>query len=548
VSTSIQVQADNTSVYPLKIYENFDFKNPNYKKIIQHRITILEKLKNNTELLKSVMKHYSMNPADFIQDWGMTYDPRNASKKNIPTSMPFILFPKQREFIEFIHESVEIEEDGIGEKSRDAGLSWCAVGYTAWSFLFVPGSSTGWGSRTASLVDTSGAMDSIFEKIRYFLKYIPDIFYPRFKDDKGVYRKFSVVKDAYRMKIVNGLGGASITGEGGDEIGRGGRKTLYIVDESASLENQEATDAALSQNTNVRIDISTPKGVGNSFHKRRISGSVRVFTIHWKDDPRKDEAWYEKQKEKYDAVIVAQEIDINYEASVNNICIPHKWIMSAVDFIPNPSGVTTVGFDVAYDGTDTNVRATMIGMSITELDEWDRDESDGDTAVSTRRVYQYCKLNNVEYINFDAIGVGAGASSEFKRLDAQEKYYKPTITGVKVSETPSDGHFKETDHLKKDMLLNLRAELWWDARTRFEKTYEHVNGIKVHPLDELISIPNDIELIRELSTPKFEIQTSGKIKIESKEQMRKRGVKSPNKADAVLLCLAPKETFDLGMF
>jgi Pyruvate/2-oxoacid:ferredoxin oxidoreductase delta subunit len=86
--------------------------------------------------------------------------------------------------------------------------------------------------------------------------------------------------------------GASITGEGGDNIGRGGRSSVYFVDEAAFVERPALVDRALSQTTRVRDRRETPNGPGNGFAEKRFSGRLPVFTFHWRDDPRKDEAWY----------------------------------------------------------------------------------------------------------------------------------------------------------------------------------------------------------------------------------------------------------------
>ncbi len=77
------------------------------------------------------------------------------------------------------------------------------------------------------------------------------------------------------------------------------------------------------------------------------------------------------------------------------------------------------------------------------------------------------------------------------------------------------------------MFKNLKAELWWLVRTRFEKTYEYVTGIKKHLLEDLISIPNHPQLIAELSMPLHFRTENGKIQIESKDQMRTRSQKTP---------------------
>jgi hypothetical protein len=107
-----------------------------------------------------------------------------------------------------------------------------------------------------------------------------------------------------------------------------------------------------------------------------------------------------------------------------------------------------------------------------------------------------------------SIGIGAGVVDRMRELGLP-------VRGVNVGESPA------TD---RDRYMRLRDELWWLARAWFE--------------GRDVVIPPDQGLIAELVSPKYKIESSGKIKIESKDDMRKRGVKSPNKADALCLTFA----------
>ena len=61
----------------------------------------------------------------------------------------------------------------------------------------------------------------------------------------------------------------------------------------------------------------------------------------------------------------------------------------------------------------------------------------------------------------------------------------------------------------------------------------------------MISLSSDIPdleyLKAELSRPRVDYDNNGKVRVESKKDMRKRGIPSPNKADALVMCFAPKE-------
>ena len=83
----------------------------------------------------------------------------------------------------------------------------------------------------------------------------------------------------------------------------------------------------------------------------------------------------------------------------------------------------------------------------------------------------------------------------------------------------------------KDKFANLRAESYKHLSELFE------NGE--------ISIPDDLELIAQLSSIKYKFNSSGQLQIESKEDMKKRGVKSPDKADALALAFMEAAPRDL---
>ena len=87
----------------------------------------------------------------------------------------------------------------------------------------------------------------------------------------------------------------------------------------------------------------------------------------------------------------------------------------------------------------------------------------------------------------------------------------------------------------KERFRNLRAEMWWNLRARFERAYEFLEKGITHPLEDMISIPNHAQLIAELSTVLVEHTETGKIQLESKKAMKSRGIKSPDYGDALAL-------------
>ena len=514
----------------------FDFKNPDYNSVFIQRQKNLAALRENPENLAKIKKYYSTHYADFIEDWILTIDPRVAGRSSI---MPFLLFPKQREFIDWLYQHRIDGTDGLVEKTRDSGFTYMCGAFAICEWLFESGSKVGFGSRKQDLVDRSGDPDSIFEKIRFMIKTLPEEFLP---DD------FSDKKHFAFMRITNPENGSAITGEAGDNIGRGGRSSIYFKDESAFYERPKLIDAALSQNTNVQIDISTVNGVGNPFFMKRHSEKPDdyVFIFDWRDDPRKDEAWYKDQCERHSPEIVAQEIDRDYFASTEGICIPAKYVKAAVDFDKRmnikPSGMTIAGFDPADDDESSDPKGVIIrkGISVYFCEAWKA----GNVTESTRRVYGLCKDERVELLHYDSIGLGAGVKGEVKSLQQinVNSSYKLKARGINVGKPPTADAYYEEDKLCTDMFANLKAELYTKLSRRFRRTWEVVEGIKEHDFDDCISIPDDKELLAELSSFKTGHNEAGKVAIESKASLKKRGVMSPNKAEALAVSFDKIET------
>jgi hypothetical protein len=464
---------------------------------------------------------YSRNPINFINDFCMTYDPRQKTKV-----MPFLLYPRQREYIQWLHDKYVTKQDGCVLKCRDVGASWLNCAFAVWMWLFVENSTITFISRKEDYVDKIGDLRSILEKCRFIISNLPPFFMPAEKN--------KLIRHHLKFKLlINPKNGSSIVGESGDEAGRGGRSTLIFGDEFAFIPRDEKVEAAISQNSDVKIYVSTPNGCRGVFYNKIDKGVVDVFYFKWHQDPRKTPEWYDEQKRKLDPVIFAQEIEGDFFASTDMICIPRKYIEAAINFKLAKTGKKIAGLDVADEGGDKNALVIRHGYVVESITAWEH----GDTTMTARRASVSASASSVDIINYDSVGVGAGVKGEFNSLKKNGQL-KIAVNGVNTGQPPTNRRYENTDKLNSEMFLNLKAELWWKSRRRFEKTYEKVNGIKDWPDDELISIPDDKELITELCQLKYDFEDDGRIRIESKKQMASRGIKSPNKADAFMLAFS----------
>jgi hypothetical protein len=383
-------------------------------------------------------------------------------------------------------------------------------------------------------------------------------------------REWKLRRSSYdnEARLINPANGATLTGEGGDQIGRGGRTTLYLVDEFAFVEHADTVDTSLMANTDALGYISTPNGPGNCFARKVASPGVRKFKFHWKDDPRKNGfrvlaedgsvleqgngypsvegtvvyPWKDTKMETYSPVQFAQEYDINYQASLSNIIVRYEWARAAVGLkLPEPEKTvqTVAGLDISGEGDNHNAQTARRSHKLILLEEWD--EPGGDpvrgayTAVENMRKAEALPAR---FLAYDKIAIGAGAKFAFDRTPYASQI---NAVGINVGTSPSETRYGEMSG--KEMFHNLKAELWFRTAERFRRTYEYVEeGIMYEP-SELISLPpGDLteKLIAQLCNVLMFRRTTGKRIVESKDELQKRQVASPDLAEAFVLMELPE--------
>jgi phage terminase large subunit len=511
----------------------FNWKNPKYDDVHSDRIGRLDWLRENPANLAALRPYYAKTPAQFINDWSSTADPRNP-ERGLPTVTPFILFNRQIEFIGWVMARWRAGESGICEKSRDCGASWLIMALACTLALFVPGVTIGIGSRKEDLLDRSGDPSSLFHKGRAFLESLP-------REFLGTW---SAEKNANYMRLVFPDTGSAVVGEAGDQIGRGARCSIFFLDEAAFIERSELLDASLAATTNCVIHVSSVNGLGNAFAQKRHSGKYSVFTFHHSADPRKGPEWYARQVATLDPVVVASEIDIDYRGSVSGVLIPPAWIQSAIGAHTalgiTPSGTKRGAFDVADEGVDKNAFAGRHGILLQHLESWSG--KGGDIYQSCVKVADLCETHGYEYLFYDADGLGSGCRGDFRVLNGhREAASRPQIVDepFRGSASPVDPDRSMVPPRKNiDMFANAKAQAWWHLRLLFQNTHRARKG-EPYEADSVISINPDLaELLplqMELSQPTYTLNNTGKILVNKTPP----GMKSPNLADAVMICFNP---------
>lgn len=241
----------------------------------------------------------------------------------------------------------------------------------------------------------------------------------------------------------------------------------------------------------------------------------------------------------------------------DSVIIKRSWLQYAIDahkkVVPlsgSWTGGVTVGYDVADDGDDKNATTTMNGSVAVHLDEWKASENE--LRESAKRVHGTAKQQNATQIGYDSIGVGAGTGSTLNDLGWRKHFKFNAGSSVAKPEL----FYADSRIKNKDFFANLKAQAWWMVADRFRNTYLAVTKGMQFDANDMISISSECDsrlldkIIDELATPKRDFDNAGKVKVESKKDLAKREVASPNIADSFIianstgLCNSGKSWFD----
>lgn len=235
--------------------------------------------------------------------------------------------------------------------------------------------------------------------------------------------------------------------------------------------------------------------------KAKITGPLPA---PWLVEPR----WVRERWEKWgeDSILWISRVLGRFPENSTDSLIPLSWIERAQKMSIPPGEPNVLACDVARFGSDDTVIGQRRG-AVARILKVTRQE---DTMTTTGRIIQALQETGAIEARIDAVGLGAGV---FDRLHEQGK---PAIE-MQAGQAPKNS----------ERFLNARAEWYWGLRERLEAAD--------------IDLDPDEDLTFQLSNIKYKPNSRGQIVIESKEDMKKRGLKSPDKADTIMMLFAAVE-------
>ena len=290
---------------------------------------------------------------------------------------------------------------------------------------------------------------------------------------------------------------------------------LLVVDEASGVPEKvfEAAAGSMSGHSATTILLSNPTRSSGTFFESQTRLANTWWTRRWScvESPLVSEEFVDEMRARYGEDSNAFRIRVlgEFPMADDDTIIPFHLADSAIkrDIEVTPDTKPIWGLDVARFGADKTALCKRYGNVVTEITSWQ-----GLDLMQTvgRVMAEYDGLSpsmRPSEILVDSIGVGGGVVDRLRELGAP-------VRGINVGEAPAMGN----------TYMNLRAELWFKTKGWLE--------------DRSCKIPNDDQLLAELTSIRYAFTPSGKMKAESKDDMRKRGLKSPDLADALCLTMA----------
>jgi hypothetical protein len=304
---------------------------------------------------------------------------------------------------------------------------------------------------------------------------------------------------------------------------------LIVIDEACGLPKWlwTAISTLATQPTNRILAIGNPDDPISEFAKKCMPGSRwHKIKISAHDTPAftgeqvaqeiidnlVTREWVQEAIEDNgeDSPYVTSKVFAEFPEVSEDSLIPLSWIQAAVDRDLSGPAIADLGkfsLDVGREGKDESVLAFWrAGMfRIVEARK-----GIGNTMRLVGWMSKHRKDHPASPFIVDADGIGG-----------------PVVDRARELEIPVTAFHAQRKAYNNKKFLNRRSEQWWQLRDLFEAG--------------LIDLPSDQKLIAQLASIRKEEDSQGRIVVESKKDMKKRGVPSPDRADTLMMVTAPFE-------
>ena len=302
---------------------------------------------------------------------------------------------------------------------------------------------------------------------------------------------------------------------------------LFVVDEASGIEEEimEAILATLSGANNKLLMCANPtRTTGTFYDSHHVNRALyKCHKVSSLDSTRTNKENIAAFIKKYgeDSNVVKVRVFGDFPTQEDDVFIPLPLVEQAVGYeLPdNDVGKITLGVDVARYGDDETIIAQNVGGRIS-LPVIAHGQNLMKTVGNIVATYRQLLKENPSYKGvitayIDDTGLGGGVTDRLEEVKREEGLHRLEIVPINFGmKPPQDG----SDLKYNDITTYMWANIKFMLETR------------------QLSIENDEELVAQLTVRKYSITSNGRIELEKKKDMKSRGIKSPDRADAVALC------------
>jgi hypothetical protein len=494
---------------------------------------------------------YGAHIAAFVNDWGSSLNPKLT--KSGEAIQPLILWPMQYTVIDMLWAAYRGQEPAVIAKSRDVGCTYVACAAIVALALFTPqGFVALIGSATEDKLDSTNDSNTVFSKLREILEYTP-------VQLRGGYTMERCASD---KKILIPETGALIRGGVGPQIGRSGRSSLCVIDESAHVPFSNDVYKALSANTDAVVSMSSVAGTTGKFYELWTNPAIRLkLAFPWNADPRKaaEPNFAERMTALIGTVAFQQEYCMNFLADAENTIVLGSHLEACVDGDKRAGieckGTISIGFDIGVS-RDRSAIAVCKGTKIIHAESW---ASKPDALKpSVQRIVDACDKYGVTEFWYDAAGAGGLVPGPLKEINERRaeraenerrhglppirgrafqgggKVYRPT---AQIPGSVRAGMFSKGIK-NEDYFFNLKAQSFGKVGYLSANSALLAGGADIDPSECLFidsSIPELGRLKIEMCQPCWDLRSNGTRIVD-----KYNGGISPNLCDAIVIALHPR--------
>jgi len=347
--------------------------------------------------------------------------------------------------------------------------------------------------------------DALYSETKAWINKLP----PALKELFEVFSDRIVLKDSPESSFISARTSSAERPEA--LAGIHSEHVLLVIDEASAVHEAvfEAAAGSMSGHAATTIMISNPTRNSGLFYKTHHVLASDWFRMHVSclnsplvssDFVRQIKATYGEDSNAYRIRVLGE-----FALADDDTLIPADLVDSAIDRdIVSPEDEEIVyGVDVARYGTDRTALCKRRGNVVLEIKSW----GGLDLMQTVGTVVNEAKLDNPTEICVDTIGLGSGVADRLREMGYN-------VVDVNVAE--SSAMNPNANKLRDDLWMSVKD--WLGTRA--------------------VKLPKDDALRQELVAPRYSFTSMGKIVVESKDSMRRRGMRSPDLADALCLTFA----------